>query len=105
MTDTSASGAGRPASLAAGLSDFRVLVSRPDLGLGVGVMIILVVLILPMPALLLDFFLAISITFSVLILMTALFIHRPLEFSSFPTVLLIATMMRLDRKSTRLNSS
>src|SRR5690606_24491107 len=95
MTDTSASGAGRPASLAAGLSDFRVLVSRPDLGLGVGVMIILVVLILPMPALLLDFFLAISITFSVMILMTALFIHRPLEFSSFPTVLLIATMLRL----------
>src|SRR5690606_31311628 len=104
MTDTSASGAGRPASLAAGLSDFRVLVSRPDLGLGVGVMIILVVLILPMPALLLDFFLAISITFSVLILMTALFIHRPLEFSSFPTVLLIATMMRLSLNlaSTRL---
>jgi len=79
-------------------------VSRPDLGLGVGVMIILVVLILPMPALLLDFFLAISITFSVLILMTALFIHRPLEFSSFPTVLLIATMMRLSLNlaSTRL---
>jgi len=59
------------------------------------VLTILVVLILPLPPLLLDFALAISIIFSVLILMTALFIHTPLEFSAFPTVLLIATMLRL----------
>ncbi len=39
--------------------------------------------------------LAISIVFSVMIMMTALFIQRPLEFSAFPTVLLIATMLRL----------
>jgi flagellar biosynthesis protein FlhA len=53
---------------------------------------------------LLDFALAISIIFSVLILMTALFIHTPLEFSAFPTVLLIATMLRLalNLASTRL---
>ncbi len=53
---------------------------------------------------LLDLLLAISITFSVLILMTALFIERPLEFSAFPTVLLIATMLRLSLNlaSTRL---
>src|SRR4026208_2113662 len=53
---------------------------------------------------LLDFSLAISIIFSVLILMTALFIHTPLEFSSFPTILLISTMMRLplNMASTRL---
>ncbi len=84
--------------------DLKTLVSRPDLGLAIGVMIILVVLILPMPAPLLDLFLAVSITFSILILMTALFIHRPLEFSSFPTILLIATMMRLSLNlaSTRL---
>jgi flagellar biosynthesis protein FlhA len=62
------------------------------------------VLILPLPPLLLDFALAISIIFSVLILMTALFIHAPLEFSAFPTVLLIATMLRLalNLASTRL---
>ena len=67
-------------------------------------MAILVVLILPLPSLLLDFALAISITFSVLILMTALFIQTPLEFSAFPTVLLIATMLRLalNLASTRL---
>ena len=65
---------------------------------------ILVVLILPLPSLLLDFSLAISIIFSVLILMTALFIHTLLEFSAFPTVLLIATMLRLalNLASTRL---
>jgi flagellar biosynthesis protein FlhA len=68
------------------------------------VLTILVVLILPLPPLLLDFSLAISIIFSVLILMTALFIHTPLEFSAFPTVLLIATMLRLalNLASTRL---
>jgi len=66
-----------------------------DIGLAVGIMGIIVVLILPLPAVLLDVLLAISIVFSVLILMTALFIQTPLEFSSFPTVLLIATMLRL----------
>jgi flagellar biosynthesis protein FlhA len=66
-----------------------------DIGLAIGVMAIILVLILPLPPLLLDMLLAVSIVFSVLILMTALFIQTPLEFSSFPTVLLIAAMMRL----------
>jgi flagellar biosynthesis protein FlhA len=66
-----------------------------DIALAVGVMAIILVLILPLPPLLLDMLLAVSIVFSVLILMTALFIQTPLEFSSFPTVLLIAAMMRL----------
>ncbi len=75
-----------------------------DVMLALGVVSILVVLILPMPKTLLDFSLAISITFSVLILMVALFIAKPLEFSSFPTVLLISTMLRLSLNlaSTRL---
>jgi flagellar biosynthesis protein FlhA len=63
-----------------------------------------VVLILPMPRLLLDLLLAVSITFSVLVLLTSLFIEKPLEFSAFPVVLLIATMLRpaLNLASTRL---
>jgi flagellar biosynthesis protein FlhA len=75
-----------------------------DIALALGVITILVVLILPMPSWLLDMSLAISITFSVMILMTCLFIARPLEFSSFPTVLLLATMLRLSLNlaSTRL---
>jgi flagellar biosynthesis protein FlhA len=87
-----------PASILTDLS------KRGDLALAIGIMAIIVVLILPLPAFLLDFSLAISITFSVLVLMTALFIQKPLEFSAFPTVLLIATMLRLalNLASTRL---
>ena len=77
---------------------------RSDVLLALGVMFILVVLIMPMPKWLLDGMLTISITLSVLILLTSLFITRPLDFSSFPTVLLIATMLRLSLNlaSTRL---
>jgi flagellar biosynthesis protein FlhA len=80
------------------------LSKRGDIALALGIIAILTVLILPMPTWLLDFSLAISITLSVLILMTALFILRPLDFNSFPTVLLIATMLRLSLNlaSTRL---
>jgi flagellar biosynthesis protein FlhA len=92
--------------LPAGLNPSAIwdTIRRGDIALALGVMVILVVLILPMPAVMLDLFLAISIIFSVLILMTGLFIQKPLEFSSFPTVLLIATMLRLalNLASTRL---
>ncbi len=86
------------------LVDLGTMLRRSDIGLAVGMMTILVILILPLPPILLDFALAVSITFSVLILMTSLFIQTPLEFSAFPTVLLIATMLRLalNLASTRL---
>jgi flagellar biosynthesis protein FlhA len=88
-----------------GARDYLLAVfRRGDIFMALGVVGILVVLILPMPQWLLDISLAFSITFSVVILMTALFILRPLEFSSFPTVLLLATMVRLSLNlaSTRL---
>ena len=77
---------------------------RGDLIFALGVISILVVLILPMPTWLLDLSLAFSIMISVLILMTAIFIEKPLDFNSFPTVLLLATMIRLalNLASTRL---
>jgi len=102
MTDTISAERGETAL--SRLVDLGTMLRRSDIGLAVAMMAILVVLILPLPALLLDFSLAISITFSVLILMTALFIQAPLEFSAFPTVLLIATMLRLalNLASTRL---
>jgi flagellar biosynthesis protein FlhA len=86
------------------LGDISRTLRSSDIALAIGVMAIIIVLILPLPPMLLDVLLAVSIVFSVLILMTALFIHTPLEFSSFPTVLLIATMMRLalNLASTRL---
>ena len=77
---------------------------RGDVALALGVISILAVLVLPLPSWMLDILLAISITLSVLILMTVLFIQRALDFNSFPTVLLIATMLRLSLNlaSTRL---
>ncbi|WP_407925536.1 FHIPEP family type III secretion protein, partial [Geminicoccus flavidas] len=72
--------------------------------LAAGILTILAVLVVPLPPMLLDLLLACSISLSVLILVTALFIERPLDFNSFPTVLLIATMLRLalNLASTRL---
>src|SRR5688572_2742633 len=80
------------------------LMRHGDIALALGVVAIIMVLILPIPTWALDVMLAFSMTFSVLILMTSLFISRPLDFSSFPTVLLIATMLRLalNLASTRL---
>jgi len=89
------------AGLRAGLN---AISKRSDIMMALGVITILVVLILPMPTWLLDACLAFSITFAVLILMTALFIEKPLEFNTFPTILLLATMIRLalNLASTRL---
>ncbi len=77
---------------------------RGEMGLAIGVVGIIVLLILPVPPVLLDVLLAVSLTGSVLILMTAVLIKRPLEFTSFPTVLLVATLYRLGLNvaSTRL---
>ncbi len=103
-----ADGTSRPISPADLASDLRQrllgILKRGDIGLALGVISILVVLILPMPRWLLDVSLAFSITFAVLVLMTALFVEKPLEFNAFPTVLLLATMVRLalNLASTRL---
>jgi flagellar biosynthesis protein FlhA len=77
---------------------------RGDVILALGVVTIMLMLILPLPTWLLDMGLAISVTVSVLILMVSLFIEKPLQFSSFPTVLLLTTLIRLSLNlaSTRL---
>ena len=93
MSETAAASAGSGSSDL--LGRLNAAMRHTDIGLALGIVTILLVLLLPMPRWLLDFSLAISITFSVLILMVSLFIQRPLDFSSFPTVLLISTMMRL----------
>jgi flagellar biosynthesis protein FlhA len=66
-----------------------------DVTLAAGVVFILAILFLPIPSILIDFGLACSLALSVLILMVALWIARPLDFSAFPLVLLIVTMLRL----------
>lgn len=82
----------------------QAALSRGDIAFAFGLMSILVLLILPMPAWVMDIGLAFSIMSSVVVLMTVLFIMKPLEFSSFPTVLLVTTMLRLGLNvaSTRL---
>jgi flagellar biosynthesis protein FlhA len=99
---TAGQGAGAPSTFS--LSEIGNIIKRGDLALAFGILTILVVLILPLPSVVLDLFLAISITLSILILMTSLFIQAPLEFSAFPTILLISTMLRLSLNlaSTRL---
>src|SRR5215467_6829030 len=86
------------------LDAVRDYLKNGEIALAVGILAILVVLLIPLPSWLLDVSLSFSITFSILILMTSVFIRKPLEFSSFPTVLLISTMLRvaLNLASTRL---
>src|SRR5690606_25338401 len=73
----------------------KVAPSGRDIGFAFGIILILCILFLPIPTFMIDMGLAFSIAFSVLILMVSLWIQRPLDFSSFPTILLIATMIRL----------
>ncbi len=92
------------ASAGSALRGLGKMLRRGDIAMALGVVAILVVLILPMPKWLLDISLAFSITISVLILMTVMFISKPLELNSFPTILLIAALLRLSLNlaSTRL---
>ena len=73
----------------------RLRAPGTDVWLACGVVLLLSVLILPLPSLVLDLGLALSITASVLVLMVALFLDRPLDFTSFPTLLLLTTLLRL----------
>ncbi|MCH1465909.1 MAG: flagellar biosynthesis protein FlhA [Alphaproteobacteria bacterium] len=60
-----------------------------------GILMLVAMMVLPLPSYLLDTFFVTNILLSLLILMVAMHTHRPLEFSSFPTLLLIATVLRL----------
>jgi flagellar biosynthesis protein FlhA len=90
MTD-----AAQPQRAALAFGDIRAAVMRGEIALAAGVLGILAIMLVPLPPVLLDLLLAISITFSILVLMTALMIKKPLEFTAFPSVLLLATLMRL----------
>ncbi|SPJ24648.1 flagellar biosynthesis protein FlhA [Palleronia abyssalis] len=70
-------------------------VFQPTVLLSMALMAVIVMMILPMPAWVLDVGLAASFALAILMFTTTLFIERPLDFSSFPTVLLAALMLRL----------
>ncbi len=79
-----------PASLTA-----RIAAVPAGLALPVGIFALLALMVLPIPALLLDIFFVLNIAISIAVLMVALNARRPLDFSSFPSVLLFATLLRL----------
>ena len=80
------------------------MLKQGDVAFALGVTLVLAVLFVPLPPIMLDFGLAVSLSLSALILMVALWVPKPLEFNSFPTLLLVVTMLRLSLNvaSTRL---
>ena len=66
-----------------------------QLGVPVGIVVIVVMLVVPLPAAVLDLLIALNITAALLVLMTAMFVHKPLDFAAFPAVLLVMTLFRL----------
>jgi flagellar biosynthesis protein FlhA len=104
MTDVPASpmmrdGLARPTG-----RDMMGWVVRGEVAMAMGVIGVILLLILPIPAFLMDVLLALSLVSSVLILMTAVMMKKPLDFAIFPTVLLVTTLFRLglNLASTRL---
>ena len=98
-----------PAALSVPFSEFlrprlAGLRAGQDVWLAVGIVGLLSVLVLPLPPFVLDLGLSLSITSAILVLMVAVFLVRPLDFSAFPTLLLLTTLMRLslDVATTRL---
>src|SRR6266436_303522 len=89
--------AARPAPLAA-------IVPRGELILPLALVAVVVIMVIPLPPLLIDLLLALSISLALVILMVSMFTQQPLEFSTFPSVLLVVTLFRLSLNvaSTRL---
>ncbi|WP_377324642.1 flagellar biosynthesis protein FlhA [Pimelobacter simplex] len=69
--------------------------SLTKLGVPLGIVMIVVMLVVPLPAMVLDLMIALNITGALLVLMVAMFIHKPLEFAAFPSVILVMTLFRL----------
>ena len=89
-------------NIAAPKLDYARFARQGDVMLGAGVIIILMVMLIPMPTFFLDIMLCFSISLALLILLTSMFMTSPLEFSIFPSLLLVTTLLRLalkDRKS------
>ncbi|WP_028586809.1 flagellar biosynthesis protein FlhA [Desulfocurvus vexinensis] len=84
--------------------DYGRFEKQGDVLLATGVVIILFVMLIPLPTIFLDILLTFSISLSLVVLVTSMFMTSPLEFSIFPTLLLVTTMLRLalNVASTRL---
>ncbi|MCP4912321.1 MAG: flagellar biosynthesis protein FlhA [Oligoflexia bacterium] len=74
---------------------FKFLTKNTDLAIAIGLMVILCVMIIPVPPLVLDLLLALTLSLSVVIMLVSVYTKKPLDFSTFPTVLLVMTLFRL----------
>ncbi len=75
--------------------DYSRFAKQGDILLAGGVVTILFVMLIPLPTMFLDFMLTISISLGLVILITSMFMKSPLEFSIFPSLLLVTTLLRL----------
>ncbi|AGW12957.1 flagellar biosynthesis protein FlhA [Megalodesulfovibrio gigas] len=84
--------------------DYQRFAKQGDILLAGGVVVILFVMLVPMPTIVLDMMLSLSISLSMVVLITSMFMTSPMEFSVFPSLLLVLTMLRmaLNVASTRL---
>lgn len=75
-----------------------------DIGISIGIIGILLVMVIPLPTAMLDVLLALNISLSIMIILVTIYVVKPLDFSVFPSVLLLATLFRLalNIASTRL---
>lgn len=73
----------------------KIFSQSPDLIAGIGILLVLVVMIVPINKHILDLFLAFSLAFSVIVMLVAMYTKKPLDFSTFPSVLLVSTLFRL----------
>ena len=86
------------------LKKLTQLIQNNDIALAIGIVLIVAMMVIPLPPPVLDMLLIINISLSVIILLVCLYVKEPLEYSSFPTMLLISTLFRLglNVSSTRL---
>jgi flagellar biosynthesis protein FlhA len=86
------------------LNRFAFVTNNTDILMGFAAMAILMVMIIPIPSMLLDLFLSFNITLALIILLVGMYILKPLDLSSFPSLLLLVTLFRLSLNvaSTRL---
>ncbi|MDL2275324.1 flagellar biosynthesis protein FlhA [Desulfosarcina sp. OttesenSCG-928-G10] len=86
------------------LNRFSIITRNTDIFMGFSVVAILIVMIIPIPPILLDLFLSFNITLAIIILLVGMYILKPLDLSSFPSLLLLVTLFRLSLNvaSTRL---
>ena len=77
------------------LEKLKIFSQNSELAIALGLIVILGVMIVPLPPVVLDLFLALSIAISIAILLMSVYARKPLDFSTFPSVLLITTLLRL----------